>query len=561
MPNYTSNMSEGANSADSGIKNAITLSPGDLKVTYYYDPNYGHFIVDLPVTVDAGIGAKTSVWAEIMTAAPEISLIIGNATTNEVTTYLITNNNTGANISSNKLDQGVLNQTLFRIALDILGYLPIVGYVANTVSLAADLEGVGMSSASASILSGNATMYEQYATGGGNYSFNSNGQAVAWQNIYSTGAEFKIEISAPYDSSHTFEVKAYDSTYTPSGGNWQGLARYFNFSALPANELYGTAYTSTGVPAANANIYIETTTGIAYEEQTNQYGQYGFFGVPGASYWVWGNYVTPFGSANSTYYEVTANGNGDVGGYTLAPDLTIPATYIKGYVYGSNGRLSGASVTATISGKSDSATTNSNGYYQILTNFAGTYDMSASHYDYYTGTGSVTVSLSSDAWWNKTLEYHATPPPGCVLFGTSITLFNGKTIPVQDLTIGKQILSYDFSNESLIQGIVNGITVSNVSHVWEIDGIIGISGVKDQPLYVQLQNGTEELLPLGELNNTMEIFDPLNSTWIQVYNITVFNGNFTVYDISASPPSVFHNDTGIQGDYIANGILVPDKFP
>ncbi|MBX8645761.1 MAG: hypothetical protein KIS30_03255 [Thermoplasmata archaeon] len=90
-----------------------------------------------------------------------------------------------------------------------------------------------------------------------------------------------------------------------------------------------------------------------------------------------------------------------------------------------------------------------------------------------------------------------------------------------------------------------------------MDGMVKVTGLTDQPIYVQLQNGTEEWLLLGQLNFTMKIFDPLNNTWLPVYNITALHGNFTVYDVSAAP--VYHGST-LGGDYIANGIFLDDKI-
>jgi len=87
-----------------------------------------------------------------------------------------------------------------------------------------------------------------------------------------------------------------------------------------------------------------------------------------------------------------------------------------------------------------------------------------------------------------------------------------------------------------------------------VDGIVNISDITTQPVYVRLQNGTEQWVYLGQLNSTMKIFDPLNGTWMPVYSIVIRIGNWTVYEPDNAPFSRVGQI--LRGTYIANGILL-----
>ena len=154
------------------------------------------------------------------------------------------------------------------------------------------------------------------------------------------------------------------------------------------------------------------------------------------------------------------------------------------------------------------------------------------------------------------------PPPnggGCVLFGTNITLANGTTTPVQLLRPGMKVLSYNPDNGSLVDSTVLYVNSSNVTLVVNVNGVVDISGLNDQPVYVELQNGTKEWVMLGQLNFTMKIYYPANSTWIPIYSLTILTGNFTVFDVVSS--NFFYNGNYMRSDYIANGILLDKKAP
>lgn len=148
----------------------------------------------------------------------------------------------------------------------------------------------------------------------------------------------------------------------------------------------------------------------------------------------------------------------------------------------------------------------------------------------------------------------------CVINGTKIALANGTQIPVQYLKPGMQTLSYDTSNGSLITSTVSNVTETNVSNVVELNNQIHISGMGDQPVYVKLANGSAEWLVLGKVNYGMNLFDPLNNTWIPVTSITLHNGNYTVYDVVTARQFSDGGHTEVYNDYIANGVLLDKKI-
>lgn len=149
---------------------------------------------------------------------------------------------------------------------------------------------------------------------------------------------------------------------------------------------------------------------------------------------------------------------------------------------------------------------------------------------------------------------------GCVLNGTLVTLSNGSTIPVQDLQPGMKTLSYDTSNGSLLNTTVSRIIETNVSSVLLINHHISISGLGDQPVFVKLANGSMEWLVLGLLNYSMQIYNPVNDTWLPIKSIILERGNYSVYDVQTARQFMGNINRTVINDYIANGILLDKKI-
>ncbi len=146
---------------------------------------------------------------------------------------------------------------------------------------------------------------------------------------------------------------------------------------------------------------------------------------------------------------------------------------------------------------------------------------------------------------------------GCVLYGTNITLANDSMIQVQNLMPGMNVLSYNPNTAQLVTTTVANVTVSQVSLIVEVDGLVFISGLHDQPVFVMFQNGTEGWVVLGKLNYSMKLYYPVNDTWMPIDSLVPYQGNFTVFDVVTAR---FFNSGGVvRGDYIANGFLLDIK--
>lgn len=141
---------------------------------------------------------------------------------------------------------------------------------------------------------------------------------------------------------------------------------------------------------------------------------------------------------------------------------------------------------------------------------------------------------------------------GCVLNGTLISLSNGTQVPVQSIQPGDFVLSYNTTTGQFVDSIVSSNNNTEVNQVVSIDnGLLYASGLYDQPIYVQMANGTEASIYLGQLQVGMKLFNPLVLNWIPVINIQEVTGNYTVYDLQTQ--------LGHTQNYIANGVIIDVK--
>ncbi len=160
-------------------------------------------------------------------------------------------------------------------------------------------------------------------------------------------------------------------------------------------------------------------------------------------------------------------------------------------------------------------------------------------------------------------NYSQDEPPvhsgGCVLNGTLISTSMGHTVAVQDLQLGDKILSYNPLINKFIRDLVTNIKVSNVHTILNINnGMLYVSGLLDQPIYVKLWNGVDEWIMIGNLTTSDHILNPITSKWIPVNSIQTLKGNFTVFEITGSYQ--FYQDGHTRCDYIANGSLLDMKI-
>ena len=149
---------------------------------------------------------------------------------------------------------------------------------------------------------------------------------------------------------------------------------------------------------------------------------------------------------------------------------------------------------------------------------------------------------------------------GCVIVGTNITLANRSIVSVQDLKPGMKTLSYDTATGLYINTTVSSIQETNVTSYIEVNHLIGISGLSDQPIYVMYLNGSTGWTVLGNLNYTMKAFDALNGTWMPIISIELIVQNESVYDVVTAKQYIINGHTTVINDYIANGMLLDKKI-
>lgn len=185
---------------------------------------------------------------------------------------------------------------------------------------------------------------------------------------------------------------------------------------------------------------------------------------------------------------------------------------------------------------------------------------------YYTST----YGYPQETWENSYYNLYGgqnSPPSGgggggggCVLNGTLVSISTNHAIPVQELKVGQNLLSYNTNGGKLVREKVTGINVSHVNSIIDINnGLLYVSGTNDQPIYVSLPGGLHTWIMVGNLTTSDMIFNPLNSTWIPVNSVQVLHGNFTVYDVMGS--KIFYENGYLRSNYIADGVLLDKKMP
>jgi hypothetical protein len=143
---------------------------------------------------------------------------------------------------------------------------------------------------------------------------------------------------------------------------------------------------------------------------------------------------------------------------------------------------------------------------------------------------------------------------GSVAVGTLITLADGRTVPVQDLTTGMQLLSYNMTDDQFVDSTITRFVTVTVHNEMMIETSDGRSLTTDQNpaqrLYVMLPNGTWTLLPVTQLKVGYGLFDPIADKWVPIIHIQYVDaGSYTMYDVYTTAP----------GNYIANSYLDPLK--
>jgi len=175
-----------------------------------------------------------------------------------------------------------------------------------------------------------------------------------------------------------------------------------------------------------------------------------------------------------------------------------------------------------------------------------------------------TASLNPSYTWSHTTNLSVTvisPPSGgggggSVAAGTLITLADGTQAPVQNLRVGMQLRSYDMTSGQYVTTTVTRFVAVTTNNTIVVSTSSGKPLILDQnpnqELYALLPDGTLTMLPVTQLTVGDSILYPAEATWVPITSIRYeTGGNHVMYDVYMTTPS----------NYIANGVLVPDKCP
>ena len=143
---------------------------------------------------------------------------------------------------------------------------------------------------------------------------------------------------------------------------------------------------------------------------------------------------------------------------------------------------------------------------------------------------------------------------GSVAAGTLITLADGSQVPVQNLHVGMQLLSYDMTTHKYVTTTITRFVTVMTQNQMVISTSTGKPLIVDQnpaqKLYVKTPDGTVTLMSVTDLKVGYDLFDAISQTWVPITSIHYENGgNHLMYDIYTTAP----------GNYIANGYLDPLK--
>ncbi len=343
----------------------------------------------------------------------------------------------------------------------------------------------------------------------------------------------------------------------------------YGIQIVPSVSIGGWVDYGAG-PIGGANVTLSQYYNGAYNNfvvHTDSNGYWHFFARPGATYTLDASYTNPLGTSSIGNYDIgslpAAGSN-----YTInsGDPLVLPSGKVTGEVYdaSNNYPISGAQLSLGDSAGAISTSTNGQGYYTFYFPVSNTYTIEVSASNFNGQEQSFNFATGS----SYTQNFGLTPVSsggggggsGCVLYGTLVYLADGMKVPVQYLSVGEKLLSYDIlqtslSTISLTTGTIQSITITNVTQIVNINnGLLFVSGMTHQPLYAITQSGVAMPVMLGNLTTGMKLYDAINNSYIPIANLTVLIGHFTVYDIVTS--SAFATSNPQANNYLT-GVGVP----
>ncbi len=253
-------------------------------------------------------------------------------------------------------------------------------------------------------------------------------------------------------------------------------------------------------------------------------------------------------NAPSGYTANPSSGSFNVG--TTTPS-TISVSFTKTPTYSvtfkESGLPSGTLWSAKLDGAQESSTSSTITFSSVT---AGSHSYSIP-YVYYSTTlwyepypGSGTFSMSGPYTVDTTFTGVPQNPNSCVYAFAPVLLSNYSVQYAQNIKIGDNIMTYNFTTGSMQQGTVQQVFTTQHSEMYVINGYLKVAG--DQVIwtnhgYVQAQN----------LTSNDKIFDVFNHHFYRVHSISVEYGDFTMYDFYVTAN---HN-------YVVWSNLMKDRLP
>lgn len=331
-------------------------------------------------------------------------------------------------------------------------------------------------------------------------------------------------------------------------------------NVFPAYTVHGTAYLN-GVRATNTRLVAIAPTGN-FNVYTNSTGQYQFFAEPGVITLL----TYPSASNGGAWIDPLIS---DTGGGTYNLNNLSTVTFTETGLPSSDGwkvKLTGPMLGTGTMEPTTKSTTGSSITFTVEGN-GETYNFSASSTTsgwyaspssgYITAGNSKSISFSQNSGGGGS----GGGGGGCILYGTLVSTSMNHAVPVQDLKVGENILSYDSVNQQFIRNTITSINVTtNVTTILDIDfGLLHVSGMQDQPIYALLPNGTAEWIMIGQLTTSDSILNPITGMWIPVFSLHIEQGIFKVYEINGQ--KTFYQDGHYRFTYMANSVLLDKKMP
>jgi len=130
---------------------------------------------------------------------------------------------------------------------------------------------------------------------------------------------------------------------------------------------------------------------------------------------------------------------------------------------------------------------------------------------------------------------------GCVAAGSNVLTPSGWK-KVETLALGDTIKEYYTGRGVLFTGVVLYNNASSVSQTLVINGGLLNLTLYDQPVFMQNATFTGWLTDPVNLTTSDQVWNALNSTWVNVTSIVVSHYATTVYDLVTSSENVFIDD-------------------